>query len=176
MSKTGGGSLMRAMELRRTLTRGLLKEINEAQYPSVTLMNRAEGALGTVDVFADYVEVLVEKVVATRFPSISLLNRLDSLLAQLENLERQQAETATSAERTNRAGTPHRRGRPGRDSVTRTRAYEQPVSLLPRARAGRIGGMVFSFLLSPVPRYDAFFEGGRPAPKPGGSAFSGLRR
>ena len=81
---------MNAATLRKRLTESLLNDINEVQYPSVTMMNRVESALGTPDDLADYAEVLVEKVEATRYPSVSLLNRLDGLLGNLEQLERQQ--------------------------------------------------------------------------------------
>ena len=85
---------MSATALRNRLTRSLLKEINEVQFPSVTMMDRVEAALGSEDDFEAYVEVLVKKVEETQYPSISLLNRLDGLLAQLESLERQHQEAS----------------------------------------------------------------------------------
>jgi hypothetical protein len=88
---------MEAAEMRKRLTQSLLDDINEVQFPSVTMMNRVESALDTRDDLANYVGVLVEKVEATRYPSISLLNRLDGLLDQLEQEERrEQLETAQS--------------------------------------------------------------------------------
>ena len=88
---------MEAATLRTRLTQSLLDDINEVQFPSVTMMNRVESALGTRDDLADYIEVLVEKVEATRYPSISMLNRLDGLLDQLDQAERrEQRETAQS--------------------------------------------------------------------------------
>jgi hypothetical protein len=88
---------MDAAALRKRLNQSLFDEIDEVQFPSVTMMNRAEAALGTRDDLADYIEVLVKKVEATRFPSISMLNRLDGLLDQLEQVEqREQLETAQS--------------------------------------------------------------------------------
>ena len=86
---------MEAAALRKRLTQSLLDDINEVQFPSVTMMNRVEAALGERDDIAEYIEVLVEKVEATRYPSISMLNRLDGLLDQLEHAERrEEAETA----------------------------------------------------------------------------------
>jgi hypothetical protein len=79
---------MDAATLRKRLTQSLIDEINEVQFPSVTMMNRVESALATPEDLAEYAEALVEKAEATRYPSISLLNRLDGLLDQLEQLER----------------------------------------------------------------------------------------
>jgi predicted transcriptional regulator len=88
---------MDAADLRKRLTQSLLDEINDVQFPSVTMMNRVESTLATQDDLADYIEVLVKKVEATRFPSISMLNRLDGLLDQLDQVEqRQQLEAAQS--------------------------------------------------------------------------------
>lgn len=81
---------MDSASLRKRLTEGLLAEINEVQFPSITMMNRVESTLGTPDDLAEYAEVLVKKVEATRYPSISMLNRLDGLLDNLEQLERRQ--------------------------------------------------------------------------------------
>jgi hypothetical protein len=81
---------MNAAALRKRLTQSLLDEINEVQFPSVTMMDRVEAALGTAGDLTDYAEVLVKKVEATRYPSISLLNRLEGLLDRLEQFERLQ--------------------------------------------------------------------------------------
>jgi hypothetical protein len=78
-----------AKEVRKRITQRLLDEIREVQYPSTTMLDRVEAALGPQEL-SDYVEVLVEKVEATQFPSISLLDRLDGLLSQLEQQEQQQ--------------------------------------------------------------------------------------
>ena len=51
---------------------------------------QVESTLATREDLADYIEVLVKKVEATRFPSISMLNRLDGLLDQLDQVEQQQ--------------------------------------------------------------------------------------
>jgi hypothetical protein len=88
---------MNAAALRKRVTQSLLDEVNEVQFPSVTMMNRVESTLGTRDDLADYIEVLVEKVEATKYPSISMLNRVDGLLDQLEQAERrEQLEDAQS--------------------------------------------------------------------------------
>jgi hypothetical protein len=88
---------MDAAGLRKRLTQNLFDEINEVQFPSVTMMDRVESTLATQDDLADYIEVLVKKVEATRFPSISMLNRVDGLLDQLEEAEqRQQLASAQS--------------------------------------------------------------------------------
>jgi hypothetical protein len=87
---------MDAAALRKRLTQSLLDDINDVQFPSVTMMDRVESALGTQDDLADYVEVLVKKVEATRYPSISMLNRLDGLLDRLEQVERREQVQAAS--------------------------------------------------------------------------------
>ena len=81
---------MSSTALRERITKSLFNEINEVQFPSVTMMDRAEAALASQDDLADYAEVLVKKVEATRYPSISMLNRLDGLLDQLEQAERRE--------------------------------------------------------------------------------------
>jgi len=93
MTTTRNGGAMNATALRKRVTEGLIREIDEVQFPSVTMLNRVEPELATRDDLATYAETLVKKVEATRYPSISLLNRLDSLfdrLDQLEQLERRQ--------------------------------------------------------------------------------------
>jgi hypothetical protein len=74
----------------------LLAEIEEVQFPSITMMDRIESSLATPDDVAEYAEVLVKKVEATRFPSISMLNRIDGLLDNLESMERRQQLEAAS--------------------------------------------------------------------------------
>ena len=81
---------MNATALRQRITKSLLDEIDEVQFPSVTMMNRAEGALASRDDLANYAEVLVKKVEATHYPSISILNRLDGLLDRLEQAEQRE--------------------------------------------------------------------------------------
>ena len=88
---------MTATALRERITRGLLDEINEVQFPSVTMLDRVEPELTSADDLSTYVEVLVKKIEATRYPSISLLKRVDGLLEQLERLERQEASQRDAA-------------------------------------------------------------------------------
>lgn len=84
-----------ATELRKRITGSLLEDINEVQYPSVTMMNRVESTLSTREDLAEYADVLIKKVEASQYPSISMLNRLDGLLDNLEQLERrEQAQAA----------------------------------------------------------------------------------
>ena len=85
-----------AATLRKRLRDSLLAEIEEVQFPSITMMDRIESALATPDDVAEYAEVLVKKVEATRFPSISMLNRIDGLLDNLESMERRQQLEASS--------------------------------------------------------------------------------
>ena len=87
-----------ARDLRKRITRSLLDEMNEVQYPCTTMLDRVEPTLADPDDLSDYIEVLIDKVEASRFPSISLLNRLDGLLDQLEQLERQQQQRQQAQE------------------------------------------------------------------------------
>jgi hypothetical protein len=88
---------MTATALRERITRRLLDEINEVQFPSVTMLDRVEQELTSADDLSAYVEVLMKKIEATRYPSLPLLNRLDGLLSQLERLERQEASQRDAA-------------------------------------------------------------------------------
>jgi hypothetical protein len=81
---------MGAAELRERITRRMLNEIDESQFPSTEMLNRLESQLATRDDLVSYTESLVEKIEATRFPSTSLLNRVDGLLARLEQEERRE--------------------------------------------------------------------------------------
>ena len=85
---------MSAAEPRERITKSLVDEIKQLQYPSVTMLNRVEGTLSSRDALAAYAESLVEKIEATRFPSVSLLNRLDGLLDRLEQAEQQEQNRA----------------------------------------------------------------------------------
>jgi hypothetical protein len=89
---------MDSAELRKRVTQTLLDDINDVQFPSVTMMNRVESTLATQDDLADYVEALVEKVEATRYPSISMLNRIDGLLDQLEQAEQREQLAAAQSD------------------------------------------------------------------------------
>jgi hypothetical protein len=79
---------MDAAALRKRITQTLMEDIDEVNFPSVTMMDRVEATLGSPDELADYAEILVKKVEDTRYPSISMLNRLDGLITQLEQAER----------------------------------------------------------------------------------------
>lgn len=75
---------MDALALRQRIMKSLLREVTEPSYPSVTMLNRVEGALASKEDLADYVEVLVEKVESTRYPSTEMLNRVDRLIGRLD--------------------------------------------------------------------------------------------
>ena len=81
---------MNASALRERITHKLLRQIDQSEYPSVTMLDRAEVALATPDDLSDYAETLVKKVEATQFPSTEMLNRLDGLVERLEQIERRQ--------------------------------------------------------------------------------------
>jgi len=79
---------MDAATLRKRIAQILLEDIEKAQYPSPTMMDRFEATLRSQNDLSDYAEVLVKKIEATRYPSIPLLDRLERLLGQLEEIER----------------------------------------------------------------------------------------
>jgi hypothetical protein len=56
-----------AAKLRERITHKLIDNIQDAMYPSVTMLDRVEAALATADDVADYAETLVEKVEETLF-------------------------------------------------------------------------------------------------------------
>jgi hypothetical protein len=85
---------MSATGLRERLTASLLREIDEVQYPSVTMLDRVEATLAGREELEDYAEVLVRKVEAVHYPSIAMLNRLDGLLDRLEQAERRERQEA----------------------------------------------------------------------------------
>ena len=85
---------MDSAALRQRITKKLLDEIEEVQFPSSAMLNRLEERLATYDDVADYAEALVDKVEATRFPSVDLMKRIDRLLAQLEQAERDRERAA----------------------------------------------------------------------------------
>jgi hypothetical protein len=74
---------MEATALRKRLTQSLLDDINEVQFPSVTMMNRIEAELKTREQVEEYAEILLEKVKSSRFPSISMLDRIDGAIERL---------------------------------------------------------------------------------------------
>jgi hypothetical protein len=76
-----------AAALKRRITKKLLANVEEASYPSVTMLNRVEKTLTTPDDVADYAETLVKKMEETDFPSTEMLNRLDRLAERLERME-----------------------------------------------------------------------------------------
>jgi hypothetical protein len=83
---------MSAADLRKRITKKLVDDIEQVQFPSVAMLDRVESTLRDRDSMADYAETLIEKVEATRFPSPTLLNRLDAVLARLEQAEQQEQE------------------------------------------------------------------------------------
>ena len=89
---------MTARQLRERLTTQQLKEIDESQFPSATMLNRLETSLREREALADYAEILVKKVERTRFPSTALLNRIDAVLARLEQQERHEQRRTAAAE------------------------------------------------------------------------------
>ena len=90
---------MTAAELRDRLSSRFLNEISESQFPSSSMLNRVEAELQDREALAGYVEVLVEKVEASRFPSVDLLKRIDRLTARLDQLEQRERAAAARERR-----------------------------------------------------------------------------
>ena len=81
---------MNSAELREQLTNTLLEDLQETQFPSVTMLDRVEEALETREQLADYAEILVEKVSDSPYPGIPLLDRVNGVLTRLEDMERRE--------------------------------------------------------------------------------------
>ena len=81
---------MNSAELREQLTNSLLEDVQETQFPSITMLDRVEEALETREQLADYAEVLVEKVADSPYPGIPMLDRVNGVLMRLEQMERQE--------------------------------------------------------------------------------------
>jgi hypothetical protein len=79
---------MDSATLRQRITKKLLHEIEEVQFPSSAMLNRVEERLVTYDDVAGYANALAERVEATRFPSVDLMRRIDRLAERLERAER----------------------------------------------------------------------------------------
>ena len=75
---------MDGSELRQRLLDSLLEQIEEEQYPSVTMMDRVEGALRTPEQILAYANVLLDKIESSRYPSVTMLNRFDAILARVD--------------------------------------------------------------------------------------------
>jgi hypothetical protein len=75
---------MNGSAVRQRLLEMLIERVKEETYPSVTMMNRIEGALRTREQVEEYAEVLLDKVESTRFPSLAMLNRVEAVAARLE--------------------------------------------------------------------------------------------
>jgi hypothetical protein len=89
---------MDAPALRERLTNSLLRDVQERDYPSVTMLDRVEEALATREQLAEYTEVLLEKIEGTPYPGIPLLDRVNGLLVRLEELERAEEQARDSDE------------------------------------------------------------------------------
>ena len=81
---------MDAAALRKRLTQHLISEIEEVQFPSITMMNRVEASLETPDELATYAETLLKQVESTKYPSIAMIDRFEGVVDRLEQAERQQ--------------------------------------------------------------------------------------
>jgi hypothetical protein len=81
---------MNSAELREQLTNSLLEDVQQTQFPSITMLDRVEESLETREQLADYAEVLVEKVADSPYPGIPMLDRVNGVLMRLEQMERQE--------------------------------------------------------------------------------------
>ena len=61
----------------------LLEKVRADAFPSLEHMNLFEATVRDPDQLVEYLEILMEKVEATRFPSLSLLRRIQRIAAML---------------------------------------------------------------------------------------------
>lgn len=66
-------------DVRAELVQALMKQVEEDQYPSTTMLNMLE-KLMTPDEVPAYAEALLERVRSERYPSTSMLQRLQKLI------------------------------------------------------------------------------------------------
>jgi hypothetical protein len=78
----GQNGAVSGVEVQTALARILLDRIRRDQYPSVTQMGMLEETLPP-PLLREYVNVLLEKVVADAHPSISMLRRIQRIGRQL---------------------------------------------------------------------------------------------
>jgi len=69
-------------EVQTALAQVLLAKVRQDNYPSTTEMDMLEEIIPP-DLVRDYVNVLLEKTLASRWPSISILRRLQRVTARL---------------------------------------------------------------------------------------------
>jgi hypothetical protein len=61
----------------------LLDKVRGDPFPSIEYMNLFEATVRDPDQLVEYLEVLMEKVEATRFPSLQMLRRIQRIAAML---------------------------------------------------------------------------------------------
>jgi hypothetical protein len=66
-------------DVRAELVQTLMKQVEEDQYPSTTMLNMLE-KLMTPDEVPAYAEALLERVRSERYPSTSMMQRLQKLI------------------------------------------------------------------------------------------------
>ena len=75
------------MEAQAFVSQLLLDHIRDDPYPSVTQMNILEQTI-PLDMVDEYLEILGDKVTASRFPSIPMLRRLQRIAESLPVYQR----------------------------------------------------------------------------------------
>jgi hypothetical protein len=66
--------------IRSSLLENLMARVEQARYPSWTMLNTIEGLLETPQETARYARVLLRDVEQSPFPSITIIRRLEALL------------------------------------------------------------------------------------------------
>lgn len=80
---------MAEQALRDRYVQLLMQQIEQCQYPSLQMMERAERAIADEESAHDYVELLLNKLGQGRYPSPELLDRVSSLIDALDQKGRQ---------------------------------------------------------------------------------------
>jgi hypothetical protein len=75
---------MDGQRLRDRYVGRLMEEMSECRYPSVSMMDRLERAIGDPEVARRYVEALMDHLDQDKYPSPELLDRVDHLISALE--------------------------------------------------------------------------------------------
>ena len=83
---------MAATAEQQQLTRVLLQQVDQADFPTAPQLDRIEQLISSLDELEAYIAILTEKVGETRFPNGQMLDRLQRLLRVLDRVDQETAE------------------------------------------------------------------------------------
>lgn len=79
---------MAQSELREMYLQVLMEQFRACRFPSPTMMDRLEAAIGDRESAEDYVRTIIENLSDERFPSPTMLDRARGLIDQIERFDR----------------------------------------------------------------------------------------